>query len=95
MDHITSIDLRNLPIDTPHLLSKSKLDRVLQGTSEAVHQSAKLFAYRSLRAQLYPFLKLAFEHWPRDDTLDEVVDIGLAYITPWDSMNEPFSEESW
>jgi hypothetical protein len=104
--HILAMDLSSLTLDGPlHHHSQSqpqqqavtggkKRDPSLQGL-EGVYQALKGFTYRSLRQHLYPFLRLALEHWPRDESLGDVVDLWLRYITPWTAFGEAIFSDVW
>lgn len=50
---------------------------------EDVYEVAKGNAYRFLRPKLYMFLRLAFQLWPSDPTICDVVNIWITYLTPW------------
>ncbi|KAJ3077920.1 sphingomyelin phosphodiesterase 4, neutral membrane (neutral sphingomyelinase-3), partial [Quaeritorhiza haematococci] len=54
---------------------------------EDAYVAAKRTAYQSFRTKLYWFLRLAFKHWPMDDSFSMVVDLWLTYITPWRAVN--------
>jgi hypothetical protein len=71
-----------------------KRDPSLQ-TLDGVYQSLKVFAYRSLRQSLYPFLRLSMENWPRDESLGDVIELWLAYITPWTAFGESRFSDEW
>jgi hypothetical protein len=108
--HILSMDLRGVSIEggihhpPAHLQQQQqqqqqqatgkKRDPSLQ-TLDGVYQSLKVFAYRSLRQSLYPFLRLGMENWPRDESLGDVVELWLAYITPWTAFGEARFSDAW
>ena len=89
VSHILSTDLRECTVEN-QVISK-RIDYPAHGADFA-YPSVKLFSYRRLRQKLYPFLRMAFENWPRDESLEMVVDLWLAYITPWTVFGESFSE---
>ncbi|RKO92575.1 hypothetical protein BDK51DRAFT_47077 [Blyttiomyces helicus] len=52
-------------------------------------------AYNFLQSNLYGFLRLAFDHWPRDESFALVVDIWIAFITPWRALGSQTYTDDW
>ena len=105
ISQVLGMDLRRVSIEggihhpPAHLQQQQitvekKRDPSLQ-TLDGVYQSLKLFVYRSLRQDLYPFLRLAMENWSRDESLGDVVELWLAYITPWTVFGEAHFSDAW
>lgn len=106
ISHVLGMDLRGVSIEggvhhpPAHLQQQQQItagkkrDPSLQ-TLDGVYQSLKLFTYRSLRQDLYPFLRLAMENWSRDESLGDVVELWLAYITPWTVFGDAHFSDAW
>ncbi|KAJ3056461.1 sphingomyelin phosphodiesterase 4, neutral membrane (neutral sphingomyelinase-3) [Rhizophlyctis rosea] len=82
--HIVSLDLSEIYGGRVGQVQRSnRLDDEVQ---------AKRDCYASIRGNLYTFLNMAFSHWPREDSFNQIVDIWVTFLQPWRASNESFSE---
>ena len=92
ISHIQSTDLRNTSIEQ-QVMSQKK-DGGIQG-AQGAYQVVKSFAYRLARQKLYYFLRHAFENWPREESLETIVEIWMTFLTPWKAFGESFTVAIW
>ncbi|KAJ3042356.1 sphingomyelin phosphodiesterase 4, neutral membrane (neutral sphingomyelinase-3) [Rhizophlyctis rosea] len=86
--HIVSLDLAEF--------SGSRVGQTQRRSGPAEEEwLAKRDAYTVIRTNLYSFLKLAFQHWPRDDSFNQVVEIWICFIRPWQGLGEGEFSEKW
>ncbi|TPX64855.1 sphingomyelin phosphodiesterase [Spizellomyces sp. 'palustris'] len=64
--------------------------RIFRGTSDRDQDylasellTARVRAYQIFQPNFYWFLRLAFDYWPRDDSISMIIDVWLTYVTPW------------
>ncbi|KAI8912853.1 hypothetical protein EDD86DRAFT_202359 [Gorgonomyces haynaldii] len=74
-----------------HIISLNLVNVDKRTDTSDQFEISKCNAYRELKPRLYHFIKICLEQWPRDDSLAQLLDIWIQWMTPWQQFTDEWA----